>query len=283
MASFRYISILFFILFINIKSYSQFTNDANSFYSYAATRNASINFDRVLPCYEKTLSVSVFVVLDSLGQSNITNNQINKAIDSLNAKFSPICIQFRVCSTTEIANFQWDTLKVNDNDGLQEEAQLITNHFVDHTINLYFVAAFENLPGESGFTSYTPSYQSIFMIKDQLDDYELVHEFGHFFGLLHTFGLGNSSEYANGSNCTTTGDFLCDTPADPTNDYPTYPLSVDQYCELASGQKDMLQNWYMIPSDNLMSHYKSCRCKFTTQQYHVMAYEFLYHINNIIW
>ena len=60
-----------------------------------------------------------------------------------------------------------------------------------------------------------------------------VHEFGHFFSLLHTYhgvdaypfiwgngpapdstALGYWLEFANGSNCETAGDFICDTPAD---------------------------------------------------------------------
>jgi hypothetical protein len=49
----------------------------------------------------------------------------------------------------------------------------------------------------------------------------LSHEFGHCLGLFHTHsGRGcldfiNCSENINGSNCSTCGDLVCDTPADP--------------------------------------------------------------------
>jgi len=55
-----------------------------------------------------------------------------------------------------------------------------------------------------------------------------IHEFGHFFGLLHTHGAvnnaqvnandpnGNSwAECPDGSQCCTLGDYICDTPPDP--------------------------------------------------------------------
>ena len=47
----------------------------------------------------------------------------------------------------------------------------------------------------------------------------LSHEMGHCLGLYHTFhGLceGGCAELVNGSNCSSCGDFICDTPADPT-------------------------------------------------------------------
>ena len=40
----------------------------------------------------------------------------------------------------------------------------------------------------------------------------LVHEMGHYFGLYHTFEGGCSN-----SDCTLSGDKVCDTPPDQTN------------------------------------------------------------------
>ena len=54
----------------------------------------------------------------------------------------------------------------------------------------------------------------------------LAHEIGHYFNLFHTHqgsadpdenGVisGNSTEYVDGTECSTRGDGLCDTSADP--------------------------------------------------------------------
>jgi len=41
------------------------------------------------------------------------------------------------------------------------------------------------------------------------------HEVGHYFDLFHTHETAYGRECVDGSNCTTAGDRLCDTPADP--------------------------------------------------------------------
>lgn len=52
---------------------------------------------------------------------------------------------------------------------------------------------------------------------DMVPSHVTSHEMGHCMGLWHTFQSGNPScpELVDGSNCTTCGDFVCDTDADP--------------------------------------------------------------------
>ncbi|MBL0071623.1 MAG: hypothetical protein IPP34_07360 [Bacteroidetes bacterium] len=47
---------------------------------------------------------------------------------------------------------------------------------------------------------------------------------GHFFGLYHTFETQFGSELANGSNCATTGDLVCDTLPIPVSKYTSTRL-----------------------------------------------------------
>jgi hypothetical protein len=53
----------------------------------------------------------------------------------------------------------------------------------------------------------------------RLGDFIIPHELGHSFNLFHTFAPDSGTDElvtrGVGSNCTTAGDFLCDTPADP--------------------------------------------------------------------
>ena len=65
--------------------------------------------------------------------------------------------------------------------------------------------------------------------EDDMGNRLIPHELGHNFNLVHTFGersgngtLGSGTTLelvtrGAGANCTTEGDYLCDTPADPYN------------------------------------------------------------------
>ena len=48
----------------------------------------------------------------------------------------------------------------------------------------------------------------------------LAHELGHVLGLYHTFDTSNGAELVDGSNCSTAGDLICDTPAAPQLNLP---------------------------------------------------------------
>jgi len=63
-----------------------------------------------LPCVDKTFSVVAHVVLDSLGEPNITEMEITDALEDANEAFAPICIRFEICEFRNIANFQYDDL-----------------------------------------------------------------------------------------------------------------------------------------------------------------------------
>ena len=262
--------------------YGQYTNELTpQYYAYAQARNSLIEQNRQLPCVDKTLSIAVYIVRDSLGNPNILESNIHIAIDSLNELFSPICLSFNICSIEYINNYQWDTLTVNDDNGKHEEEQMVTTYHKDSTINLYFIKAFKNLPGEYGLSAYPGGCDNIIIEKDHVNDKTIPHQFGRFFGLLPTFGMGNSQELVDGSNCETTGDFLCDTEADPQNS-PYFSLSTTSNCELANPQTDNNNQFYLPPTDNIMSFYRNCRVRFTKQQYRIMAFEYLNN-RNYLW
>lgn len=99
----------------------------------------------------------------------------------------------------------------------------------------------------------------------------LAHEFGHFFGLYHTFESHLfGKDNGNSSNCYSTGDRLCDTPPDPGTAYEIYVNY--STCEM-NGLQDKLGNNYKPLIDNYMSYYKPCYLKeytFTAEQNLVM-------------
>ena len=104
-----------------------------------------------------------------------------------------------------------------------------------------------------------------------------AHEVGHFFSLSHPF-LGwegapyndinpqpapatapsgqNPTERANGSNCTTAGDGICDTPADYLNAFsPSHSGNCEPY---DGGALDPLGTPIDPQEENIMSYFRNC-------------------------
>jgi Pregnancy-associated plasma protein-A len=97
----------------------------------------------------------------------------------------------------------------------------------------------------------------------------ISHEVGHCLGLSHTFTTSGGEEYINGTNCSTRGDRVCDTPADPYSDsQPCFTANNCVYtgnCQDPSGATN-----YSPPYQNIMSYWGLEGCTlthFTTGQY----------------
>ena len=86
--------------------------------------------------------------------------------------------------------------------------------------NIYIVPALTGLCGLTYFPNQGPAQgRGGIVLKGSCagpGNSDPAHEMGHYFSLLHTFqgASGTAPELVNGSNCTTAGDFFCDTRAD---------------------------------------------------------------------
>ena len=233
-----------------------------------------------LPCIDKKFTIVAHIVVDSLGQEMVDRAFIQESVDSLNAKFAPICASFEICEYHPIDNFQFDTLEIMAGTEWQE---LQDRHRRDFRINMYFVNTTDDPDAVCGFA--TPD--GITMMEDggivllKSCIYEgslwMTHMMGHFFGLLHTFE-GNGVELVDGSNCTTEGDLICDTPADPyvIGEPLANYVDVGLGCRFISGKSDANGAPYEPDVGNIMSFYQDeCRCGFTYEQYTLMANTYL--------
>ena len=96
----------------------------------------------------------------------------------------------------------------------------------------------------------------------------ISHEVGHCLGLLHTFETAHGEEYISGTNCSTRGDRVCDTQADPYTESSCFTASNCNYtgnCQDPSGATN-----YAPPYQNIMSYWGSEGCTvthFTTGQF----------------
>ena len=92
----------------------------------------------------------------------------------------------------------------------------------------------------------------------------LSHEFGHCLGLFHTHhGIieANCDELVDGSNCTTCGDFVCDTPADPR--MGQLNVSAPPNCQWLNSGTDANGDSYN-PDERIIMSYSLPNC----MQYH---------------
>ncbi len=206
-----------------------------------------------------------------------TQAQLNKTIARLNKGFYKAAIHFTIVQIDTI--FSDYTLE-----NLSDDAYLPYRDFskqvdLKDTLSLFLFDYNPNFcrsTGESitcgrqaGF-SYILSQETnnVVMSKFDLEDYKVVaHEFGHFFGLYHTFEEKFGRELPSGDNCETTGDLICDTPADPGSVYEVYVNSSD--CEMLNNRDEATQKYYKPLISNYMAYYKPCYMQeysFTNQQ-----------------
>lgn len=222
----------------------------------------------------------------------VTLAQINNALAFVNTKFAPAQLNFTHCGSID---YIFDSPLYNTFTRSEIHQMQIGKYDKTHCINIYY---FHNIEYGSidGFT-YIPSSVTYAYINDYshtrinlaTDDAHgpvnlanvMAHEMGHFFGLYHTNGdqaPGYTDELVNGTNSTTNGDFIGDTPADPAIDlyhspngspcvYPTGSPN----CSSSPSFCDINSQIYTPLADNIM--YPSpfdCNINFTQGQIDVI-------------
>ena len=187
---------------------------------------------------------------------------------SLNRVFLQVHIQFYVNKNIDYIDnnaYLYPTLN-----GVENQ-QLRTNYKNANTANVWILDGWSDATTIAGYAG--PGGVEL----AELTERTVIHEFGHFFTLMHTFDFVNGVEKVarTGGNCATAGDGLCDTQADP------YGLSASQVtgnvltyanCEVTSNTKDLSNAVYTPPFDNFMSYYdNACGLTFTPQQFDRMV------------
>lgn len=201
---------------------------------------------------------------------------ITSVLSSMDGLFAPIGLSFQVCSVDTVDGaFYFDDF--TDKFDLVGNIRLHYNH--RHMLNIYFVenSIMDSLGGFATLPSFSEGYVAI--NNNYIEYGVFAHELGHYFGLLHTFETTTGMELANESNCSVSGDLVCDTNADPD---PS-GSSVDENCKYIGFFTDVTGNYYTPPVSNIMSYYGSCTCKFSWLQYARMSYSFRFYYNEQLW
>ncbi len=212
-----------------------------------------------------TVPIKAHIIRLSNGTGGLSEVTLNAAIATMNTIYQPINLQFYLCSGVHYI----------DNDNLYncdidiDQAQLDWNN-VNDAVNIYFVgqltASGSQLNGLSSFPSTSTAENRIIMYNAAVGNGEtLSHEMGHYWNLYHTHedkaGGYELVTRGAGGNCTTTGDRVCDTPADPCCYF--YNSST---CTYNGTAVDASGATYSPMINNLMSYYTNCRSQFTTGQ-----------------
>jgi hypothetical protein len=195
------------------------------------------------------------------GTGGFTLGQLDSAMRQINLLYASTGIQFFVYGDViYIDNTYFFTVKdvKSDRDFLRSQA------VVENTVNVYFTNL-DSLCGEGSFPG--DKVQGVLMNNDcagtTTNTSSFAHELGHFLNLYHTHETAYGMECPDGSNCTTTGDLLCDTPADPDLTNRVSGCTYMGGVAVPSG----CGGTYNPQVSNLMSYaLKNCRNLFTAGQ-----------------
>lgn len=215
------------------------------------------------------------------GSGGFTVASLNNVLASVNSYylFNGSGIQFYIAG---------ETPDYIDNDALYSSFPAfnetsIAGRDATNAMNMYFVNQFDR-PGLGGY-AYFPGNSlettRSFILSGagesnaDLGNRLVPHELGHNFNLYHTFQGSTSTNPAEvelvtrgaGANCTTSGDGVCDTPADPYNRSGAGTTNVNN-CPVYNGTAtDPNGDPYNPSITNIMSYYFPCTHDFTPGQY----------------
>ncbi|MCI0392468.1 MAG: M43 family zinc metalloprotease [Acidobacteria bacterium] len=225
------------------------------------------------------LPLTIHIVRRSDGTGGLSLDDLWAAMNDLNHFWRPVGIQFFIYGNIDYINndTHFNVPNVRANQDALRRVNPVAN-----TINVYFTDL-AGLNGQASFT--TDAFQGVLMdigaasvasSPGAANVSTFAHEIGHYFDLYHTHetwpdNMGNPTlvECPRGNNCGSTGDLVCDTPADPGLQ-ASGAFRVDNNCAydntaMTPGGCD--NTAYNPPTRNLMSYSRAgCRTEFTPEQ-----------------
>ncbi len=228
-------------------------------------RNISVNYNNS-SLRTKAVLVQIpiqfnYIVRDD-GTGGLNSSQTEAVLNRLNSYYINSDIQF----------YMYDEVNIIRSDeyfnfNASFEGAIAVPNDKSRVINIYF---FNSLVSGGtplcGYTRFPPSSDRVFVAYNCVTNgTTLEHEIGHYFTLYHTHGktnTGTTDELVNGANCTTAGDDLCDTPADPNL---TGKVS---NCIYTGNDRDANGETYSPQVANIMAYSPdACQNLFTSGQY----------------
>jgi len=159
----------------------------------------------------KIINVFIHIIRRSDGTGGLTNDQVNSWMTLFRNDY---CVHKILINETGRSNLN----NTNFYDEMTDAKfpSLINTDVHYNAIDIYLLSPSETYANASGIPGTAVAVGGSFLGTSVLS-----HEVGHCLGLFHTHcGRGcrdylNCAESIDGSNCSTCGDLICDTPADP--------------------------------------------------------------------
>jgi hypothetical protein len=226
----------------------------------------SFTFELNAPDPAVKIPIDVHIIMDKDGSAGVKLTDIKYSLDLANGYFKNAGIQFFIDSVEYINDYNYSYITCNN---LRKE--LLIKHTVSNRINLFLADSIRMGSGQSyGFTYFPDVADSnyIYLDKKYANGNSISTMLGHFMGLLSTHESSRGRELANENNCASSGDFICDTYADPD----LFNEVIDS-CKYIGTLRDD-NGTYFIPSvANVMSNSPDqCRCILTSLQYRRIYY-----------
>lgn len=219
----------------------------------------------------------VGIVVQPGNEKWVSPTEIQHGVDILNAGLTDTWIQFKIVAVDTI--FTNETITTFAENDYQNYYDFSKKHDWRDITSLYLLDNKEVLcenfscARTAGFANILETATNNVVIdKFFLNDRKVVlHEFGHYFGLLHTADTRFGIEKVDGTNCETAGDRVCDTPADPGELYNVYVNYTT--CRMAGFKEAGTGLEYRPLINNYMSYYAPCyfrKFQFTQGQMEVI-------------
>lgn len=278
----RAIVIIFFLTFLSISSYCQwYPNGSFADSSFIDTIKANIDkenqviFDSISPEIDVNLTIDVFIVNSLDGNSHFNESGLANVIGNANQYFKKIGIEFKLGTISIIPEYEYAIITNKDS-----TKEVIVKYAKYDIINLFIVdsVVLNNNPyfGYSHFPGKNES-SKIFLCKDFVFGNNLTALLGNCFGLLLTHEKLSGVELVSESNCSKSGDFLCDTYADGG-----LYQQVTPECLYFGTMTDTDGKYFEPTVANIMSDSPDwCKCVFSNDQYRRMKFYYLKYLQHL--
>jgi Secretion system C-terminal sorting domain/Astacin (Peptidase family M12A) len=200
--------LLIFTILISASLYSQLScgtpqNSTVQHFSNGSDNNFSVNSAPIC------INVQFHIVRTTAGTGGATTTTLDQVTNLLNNHFNPHNININKVGFDYINNSTfYDMTDAEFN-------SLVATNNNPNAINFYIINSCSSWIGRAGdITS-----RNFVMVNSYCNTGVSAHELGHCLNLWHTFqgtlsGTSGCAELINGSNCSSCGDYVCDTPAD---------------------------------------------------------------------